>query len=96
MTEPNMTLAQFRQWTSSQAFREYEADHDGRQVREVVNRTERYLRGEASASERQKVESFISRMKANSAGQREYGSPPVSAKTASLRNWGYDPTGRYA
>lgn len=95
MTSPNMTLAQFRQWTSSPAYQEYVADHDGRQVREVINRTERYLRGDATASERQKVEAFISRMKANSAGERKYGNPPISAKTASLRNWGYDPTGRY-
>jgi len=91
-----MTLTQFRRWTSSQAFREYKADHDGRQVREVVNRTERVLRGEASPAEVQKVENFIARMKANSAGERIYGSPPVSAKTASLRNWGFDPTGRFS
>jgi len=96
MATPNMTLTQFQRWTSSQAFRDYKADHDGRQVRAVVNRTERYLRGEASAADKRKVESFIARMKANAAGQRQYGSPPVSAKTASLRNWGYDPTGRFS
>lgn len=90
-----MTLSQFNRWTNSQAFKEYKQDHDGRQVRAVVNRTKKYLKGTASKAEEQKVESFIARMKANSAGERKYGNPPVSAKTASLRNWGYDPTGRY-
>lgn len=95
MAKPNMTLSQFNQWTNSQAFKEYKQDHDGRTVNAVVNRTRRYLNGNASKAEEQKVESFISRMKANSAGERKYGNPPISAKTASLRNWGFDPAGRY-
>ncbi len=96
MAKPNMSLSAFNRWTNSKAFKEYKADHDGRKVNAVVARTRRYLNGNASKSEEKKVESFISRMKANSAGKRKYGSPPISAKTASLRNWGFDPTGKYS
>jgi len=95
MAKPNMSLSGLNSWTGTQAYREYKADHDGRTVNAVIARTKRYLKGNATKSEEQKVESFIARMKANSAGERKYGNPPVSAKTASLRNWGFDPTGTY-
>jgi len=91
MTEPNMTLAEFNRWTNSAAFRQYKADRGAAKVNEVVQRTRRYLRGEASKQEQKKVESFISRMKADTAGKRKYGNPPISARTAALKNWGYDP-----
>jgi hypothetical protein len=91
MTEPNMTLAEFNRWTNSAAFRQYKQDRGAGKVNEVVQRTRRYLRGEASAQEEQKVESFISRMKADTAGERKYGNPPISARTAALKNWAYDP-----
>jgi len=93
MTKPNMTLAEFNRWTNSQAFKEYKADHDGRKVNAVVARTKRYLKGNASKSEEQKVESFISRMKADTAGKRKYGKGrgKISARSASLLNWGFNP-----
>jgi len=95
MAKPNMSVSGLNRWTSTQAFKEYKADHDGRKVNAVVARTKRYLKGNATKAEEQKVESFIARMKANSAGKRKYGNPPVSAKTASLRNWGFDASGTY-
>jgi len=91
MTKPNMTLAEFNRWTNSTAFKQYKADRGAQKVNAVIRRTRKYLKGNASKSDRQKVESFISRMKGNAAGERKYGSPPVSAKTASLKNWAYDP-----
>jgi len=92
MTEPNMTLAEFNRWTNSAAFRQYKQDRGAGKVNPVVARTRRYLRGEASKSEQQKVESFISRMKADTAGERKYGEGrgKISARTASLLNWGYN------
>lgn len=98
MTEPNMTLSQLNRWTNTTAFAEYRRYRGHQTVDAVVRRTKRYLRGEASTGEEQKVESFISRHRAQSAGRRKYGSGPgaVSAQTAALRNWGYDPTGRFA
>lgn len=98
MTEPNMTLQQLNRWTQTEAFREYKRHRGAGKVNAVIERTKRYLRGTATPQEQQKVESFISRMKADEAGARDFGSgsSAVSARTASLRNWGYDPTGRYA
>ena len=96
--KPNMTLAQLDRWTQTQAYREYKQYRGAGQVEAVIARTRRYLRGEASAQERQKVEEFIGRHSAQSAGERKFGRGPsaVSAHTAALRNWGYDPTGRFA
>jgi len=93
MTEPNMTLTEFSRWTNSQAFRQYKADRGGNKVNAVVRRTRKYLKGNASESEQQKVESFISRMKADTAGERKYGEGQgkISARTASLLNWGWNP-----
>jgi len=97
MTQPNMTLKGLDEWTKSEAYQDYRNDYDG-DLMPVIRRTKRYLRGSASDSEREKVESFISRMKAQEAGERRYGSgsSAVSARTAALRNWGFDPTGRYS
>lgn len=96
--KPNMTLRQLNRWTNSQAFREYRRDHNPAQVAEVLKRTRQYLQGNATPAEEQKVENFISRHSAQEAGRRVYGagSARVSAQTAALRNWGYDPTGRYS
>lgn len=93
-----MTLRALDEWTSTEAFSEYLSRHSEPEVREVLDRTRRYLRGDASKIQRRKVESFISRMKAVNAGDRVNGSGPsaVSDRTAALRNWGYDPTGRFA
>jgi len=93
MPEPNMTLAEFERWLASPAHQQYKADRGAAQVNEVVDRTRRVLRGEASAAERQKVEGFIARMKADQAGERKYGDGrgKISARTASLLNWGYNP-----
>jgi len=92
-----MSLRGFDRWTKSDAYKEYKADYDGN-LMPVIHRTKRYIRGNASERERDKVESFISRMKQQPAGERKYGSgsSAVSARTAALRNWGFDPTGRYS
>lgn len=92
-----MTLKSLETWKSTEAFGDYLKRHDGHGVETVIRRTRRYLRGEATEAERQKVESFIGRMKAVDAGPPVNGSGPsaVSDRTASLRNWGYDPTGRF-
>jgi len=98
MARPNMTLGQLERWTDTEAFAEYRLDRGHQTVDAVIRRTKRYLRGEATADEEQKVEAFIARMKADEAGRRKYGSGSgaVSARTAALRNWGYDPTGRFS
>jgi len=97
MTEPNMTITALREWIATEAFAEYRSSRGPQTVDAVVRRTQRYLRGTASAEEERKVEAFIARMKANSSGAPKYGSGPtaVSGRTASLRNWGFDPTGRF-
>jgi len=97
MSGPNMTLKGFDAWTKSEAYKDYRNDYSG-DLMPVIRRTKRVLRGSASKQEREKVESFITRMKAQEAGKRKYGSgsSAVSARTAALRNWGFDPTGRYS
>jgi len=97
MTQPNMSLRGFDAWTKSEAYQDYRTDYSG-DLMPVIRRTKRYLRGSASETDQDKVESFISRMKAQEAGERKYGSgsSAVSARTAALRNWGFDPTGRYS
>jgi len=94
MTEPNMTLNGFQLWQQTDEFQDYRADYTGN-LDPVLDRTRRVLAGRATASDREKVRSFISRMKAQPAGEEQYGSGrrAVSARTAALRNWGYDPTG---
>lgn len=97
MTDPNMTLATYRSWKGTEAFRQYRSDRGRETVATVTRRTERVLRGTGSQQERNKVQSFIARMVANESGTRKYGTgnTAVSARTASLRNWGYCPTGRF-
>jgi len=97
MSTPNMSLRGLDQWTKSDAYKEYKREYDG-DLNVVIHRTKRYIRGSASKRDRDKVESFISRMKEQPAGEKKYGSgsDAVSARTAALRNWGFDPTGRYA
>jgi len=92
-----MTLKGFDAWTKSEAYKDYRNDYSG-DLAPVIRRTRRYLRGSASDREQAKVQSFISRMKAQEAGERKYGSgsSAVSARTAALRNWGFDPTERYS
>jgi len=92
----NMTPATFRAWQDTQAFRDYRSDYGG-DLSEVLARTSQVLRGSASTNQREKVDSFVSRMKQQDAGMRQYGAgrTAVSARTAALRNWGFDPTGRF-
>jgi len=91
-----MTPTTFREWQDTQAFRDYRSDYDG-DLSVVLSRTSQVLRGSASTRQREKVDSFVSRMKRQDAGMRQYGSgrTAVSARTAALRNWGFDPTGRF-
>lgn len=98
MPEPNMTLSQLERWTNTQAFQEYKQHRGASTVNAVLRRTRKVIRGTASEQERQKVSSFIARMRANDAGERKFGSGAgaVSARTASLRNWGWDATGRFS
>ncbi|MEF8939618.1 MAG: hypothetical protein V5A22_07205 [Salinivenus sp.] len=96
MTGPNMTVRGLERWTDTDAFAEYRLDRGHQTVDAVIRRTKRVLRGQGRPGEREKVRQFIKRHKRQSAGQRKYGSPPVSAHTAALRNWGYDPTGRFS
>jgi len=97
MAQPNMTVAALDRWTSTEAFREYRAYRGAGTVDTVVARTRRVLAGRGQPGERKKVEQFIARHRAQQAGERKFGSGPsaVSAQTAALRNWGYDPTGRF-
>jgi len=97
MTSPNMTVAQLEAWTDTDAFQEYRNSRGTGTVDDVIRRTKRVLRGTASQADRDKVRSFIARHKQQNAGDPKYGSGPtaVSAHTAALRNWGYDPTGRF-
>jgi hypothetical protein len=92
-----MTVETLDAWTSTAAFREYRRRHDASDVDVVVARTRRYLDGSATTDEVAKVESFVSRMKQVPAGPTVNGSGPtaVSDRSASLRNWGFDPTGRF-
>jgi len=98
MAEPNMTVNALQRWMDTQAFAEYRLDRGHQTVDAVTRRTLRVLRGEASAQEREKVRNFIKRHKKQAAGRKRFGSgaAKVSAHTAALRNWGYDPTGRFS
>jgi len=93
-----MSAAQIDRWTETEAFRDYRDRHDAQAVRAVVDRAVRVASGRGREGEREKVESFIKRMKAVDAGEAKNGSGPsaVSDRTAALRNWGFDPTGRFS
>jgi len=96
--KPNMTPASLREWKRSDAYEEYRADRGAVTVDGVVRRTMRVLKGRGRSGERKKVENFIKRHRKQKAGEPKYGSGPtaVSAHTCALRNWGFDPTGRYS
>ena len=101
MPEPNMTLAQGKQWLRTPAAQEYLRRHPDKSeayVLELMRRADRVRRDVATAKEQQTVKSFIARMKGVQAGRKVNGSgaAAVSDRTASLRNWLYDPTGRFA
>jgi len=98
MVKPNMTPSALDEWTATDAFEEYREDRGHQKVDAVLRRTRAVLRGDAAQGNVEKVEAFIARHKAQPSGERKYGSGPtaVSARTAALRNWGYDPTGRFS
>lgn len=102
MPKPNMTAQGMKNWRNSEAYKEYREYHDDQEwadesVRQISNRALRVIKGEATEEEAEQVKNYISRAKEQDAGEPLYGEgrSKVSARTAALRNWGYDPTGRY-
>ena len=98
----NMTPSAIRRWQETQAYKEYRRYRDKKKYNgytsRVVNRAVRVLRGRASEGSAEKMYQFINRHRGQEGGERRFGSgrTAVSAHTAALRNWGYDPTGRFA
>lgn len=92
--KPNMTISEFNDWLSTIAFDEYRSYRGPQQVDSVVSRTERVLKGESCDDDRDKVRRFIDRMSKQPAGEQRFGEgqSQISARTAALKNWGYDPT----
>ncbi|MFB6088374.1 MAG: hypothetical protein ABEK36_01195 [Candidatus Aenigmatarchaeota archaeon] len=94
----NMTVGQIERWTNTQAYRDYRKYRDGQKyqgyTRNVVERAKSVARGTATKSQCEKVYSYLSRAKRINSGKRKFGKGrrKVSANTAALRNWGYDPT----
>lgn len=102
MPKPNMSPEAYQRWAETPAAKQWKRNRDqarysGYVVRTIKPRTMAVLKGTASESDRQKVERFISRHKKQDAGQRILGSGQdrVSKRTAALRWWGFDPTGRF-
>jgi len=97
MVSPNMTVAAFDRWKDTDAYAEYRSSRGARTVDKVVRRTKRVLNGTASVSDREKLENYLARATKGPAGERRFGqgSKKISAKTAALRNWGYDTSGRF-
>jgi hypothetical protein len=101
MRSPNMTPAGMREWRNSEAYAEYRRYRDAQRydgyTDYVADRALEVIRGNASEYKREKVGGYIARHIKQSAGERRFGSgsDAVSAWTAALRNWGYDPTGKY-
>jgi len=97
MPEPNMTVAGFDRWTNSDAYKQYREYRGGENTGPVIRRTRRVLAGTASPEEVRKLKAYLARAKQQDAGPRRFGSgrSKVSAHTAALRNWGYDPTGAF-
>lgn len=64
----------------------------------MVERTIRVLKGKARKETCRKMRDFIRRHRKQDPGKIEFGEggSKVSAHTAGLRNWGYDPTGKYS
>ena len=98
MPNPNMSPADLRRWKESEAYAEYRSYRGATTVDTVVRRTMRVLKGTASDSDTKKLKAYLARAKKGPAGRRRFGSgrSKVSAKTAALRNWGYDSTGRFS
>jgi len=97
MPAQNMTVRSFKEWKDSRAFKEYRAERGAVTVDGGTRRTMRVLRGDASGEDVAKVSSYLARATRGPAGKLRYGKgrKKVSARTAALRNWGYDPTGYY-
>jgi len=97
MVKPNMTVRAFEQWKKTDAYAQYRSYRGARTVDKVVRRTKRVLRGTASDSDTEKLENYLARATKGPAGERRFGEgrSKISAKTAALRNWGYDTTGRF-
>lgn len=92
-SKPNMTVNEFHEWLDTIAFDEYRSYRGPQKVDSVVSRTERVLKGNGDDNDRRKVTAFISRMSEQSAGSTRFGEKgqQISARTAALKNWGYDP-----
>jgi len=97
MVKPNMTVNQLIRWKGTAAYEQYRFYRGPKKVDKVVRRTKRVLRGSASESDTQKLENYLARATKGPAGERRFGkgNSKISAKTAALRNWGYDTTGRF-
>ena len=97
MTKPNMSVAAFERWKQTDAYADYRSYRGAKTVDTVVRRTKRVLKGTASESDTEKLENYLARATKGPAGRRRFGegSSKISAKTAALRNWGYDTTGRF-
>jgi len=97
MVKPNMTVRAFEQWKKTAAYTQYRSYRGAKTVDKVVRRTKRVLRGSASESDTQKLENYLARATKGPAGEPRFGEgrSKISAKTAALRNWGYDTTGRF-
>jgi hypothetical protein len=92
-----------KEWRESEAYKDYKKYHDSQEwadetVREISNRALRVIKGEATEKEEEKVKNYLSRASEQEAGDRIYGKgrAKISARTAALRNWGLDPTGKYS
>jgi hypothetical protein len=98
-----MSVSDLEEWKSSDAYADYEEYHDRQDwadedVSAIVARAKRVIKGSASEDDVEMVEHFIGRHVKQDAGKRKYGSgrSKVSAHTAALRNWGFDPTGKFS
>jgi hypothetical protein len=104
VTEPiaNMTPRDVRSWMRTEAWADYRDHRDAARydgyTRYVCRRTIDALTGEASDRIVEKQRRYVKRHRAQEAGRRRFGSGPaaVSGHTAGLRNWGWDPTGRFS
>lgn len=97
----NMTPAAARRWQKTKAYKDYKRYRDRQKYRgytdRVVDRAVSVVRGEARPSTCLKMVKFIKRHRKQSAGEKRFGEggSKVSAHTAGLRNWLFDPTGRF-
>ena len=93
-----MSPRDLRRWKKSEAYAQYRQYRGPATVDTVVRRTMRVLTGTASQSDTAKLKGYLARATKGPAGRRRFGSgrSKVSAKTAALRNWGYDTTGKFS